>query len=583
MSTYWVSPSGLNVWPFADEANAAVNFDALYTALDAHGNDHLEATDIVEVRGHVVELVSSDFWFYGHIGSVIRGRNRNLDSIDLGDYNWFDSIKLQHLTIFSSVAGQCIQYAPEVSYCEIACLCDASVDYFILFGNSVGGENSSHVFNNIFRNTCPNDVDFYNYIDGDVLFENNTFIDLPFLQFTKYQSGDTNKLYFRNNIVYNPNIPGDSNSNVDISFTSALVDFRHYNNTIYGTGVGFNYLRLPSTVIPPDVTETIADPLVIGSGDEPYALQSSSPARHTGFHFVDSPTDDILGKIRPDPPSRGAYEDIVTIVADFEGTPRTGFTGYSVQFTDLTTGSPDAWDWDFGDGSTHSTQQHPYHYFAAPGLYTLTLIAYKGGGSNTKVRYDYVLVRALTVTDLFIEQFRRDRPNINLFVKQFHDQLDLLVTEFAKIALINNIDTSYGKELDKWGAIVDVARTSLDDVQYRTEIKFKIFLNTSKGTPETLITAIKYLTGATSVQYNESFPAKVILTVNALVGSFSDLFTKMKRIKPAGVGLSIQVNISATPFVFGGEGGFPPYYPEGLGFGETGSGVGGNITEWIEL
>jgi PGF-pre-PGF domain-containing protein len=43
-----------------------------------------------------------------------------------------------------------------------------------------------------------------------------------------------------------------------------------------------------------------------------------------------------------------------------------------VSFTDMSTGAPTAWLWNFGDGST-SSEQNPKHTYFAPGTYTVTL------------------------------------------------------------------------------------------------------------------------------------------------------------------------------------------------------------------
>jgi PKD repeat protein len=47
-------------------------------------------------------------------------------------------------------------------------------------------------------------------------------------------------------------------------------------------------------------------------------------------------------------------------------------TPINVQFTDLSTGFPDTWLWDFGDGNT-STLQNPVHAYPVPGDYTVSL------------------------------------------------------------------------------------------------------------------------------------------------------------------------------------------------------------------
>lgn len=46
--------------------------------------------------------------------------------------------------------------------------------------------------------------------------------------------------------------------------------------------------------------------------------------------------------------------------------------GLTVIFSDASTGNPTAWEWNFGDGAT-STTQNPNHGYAAPGVYVVTL------------------------------------------------------------------------------------------------------------------------------------------------------------------------------------------------------------------
>lgn len=80
-------------------------------------------------------------------------------------------------------------------------------------------------------------------------------------------------------------------------------------------------------------------------------------------------------------------------VAQFSGDPTSGDFPLTVQFTDLSTGNPTSWDWDFGDGNG-SALQNPGHEYTAAGTYTVTLTATNPYGSDSEVKTDYI-----TVTD----------------------------------------------------------------------------------------------------------------------------------------------------------------------------------------
>jgi PKD repeat protein len=58
-----------------------------------------------------------------------------------------------------------------------------------------------------------------------------------------------------------------------------------------------------------------------------------------------------------------------------------GIAPLVVQFTDRSTGNPVSWDWDFGDGSAHSSAQNPSHIYVLPGTYTATLTVRNSSGA----------------------------------------------------------------------------------------------------------------------------------------------------------------------------------------------------------
>ncbi len=69
---------------------------------------------------------------------------------------------------------------------------------------------------------------------------------------------------------------------------------------------------------------------------------------------------------------RGGFSGPTPVTAVFTADVWTGVVPLTVNFTDLSTGTPTSWNWNFGDGST-STAQNPSHTYNYYGTYTVTL------------------------------------------------------------------------------------------------------------------------------------------------------------------------------------------------------------------
>lgn len=93
------------------------------------------------------------------------------------------------------------------------------------------------------------------------------------------------------------------------------------------------------------------------------------------------------------------------VAADFSGTPLTGMVPLDVAFTDLTTGNPTSWAWDFdGDTIVDSTLQNPTFQYTTPGNYTVSLTATGPGGSDTETKVSYVAANGPVVADFTVNQ-----------------------------------------------------------------------------------------------------------------------------------------------------------------------------------
>lgn len=76
-------------------------------------------------------------------------------------------------------------------------------------------------------------------------------------------------------------------------------------------------------------------------------------------------------------------------VANFSYDPPDPQSGYTVQFTDLSTNSPTSWLWK-QNGFDFSTQQNPPWYGGLPGDYIFSLTATNPYGSNTVTKTVHV-------------------------------------------------------------------------------------------------------------------------------------------------------------------------------------------------
>jgi PKD repeat protein len=169
------------------------------------------------------------------------------------------------------------------------------------------------------------------------------------------------------------NGPGDTNTNPVANFTSSCTD------------LSCTFTDLSSD---PDAGDGVAS-WSWAFGDN--ATSSSQNAAHTygaagDFDVTLTVTDNNGG-------TKSMTKSVSVTATPAPGGPTANFTvvctSLDCTFTDASTtdGSGVTWDWDFGDGSAHSSAQNPpVHTYVASGLatYTATLTVTDNGFSSTK-------------------------------------------------------------------------------------------------------------------------------------------------------------------------------------------------------
>ena len=120
-------------------------------------------------------------------------------------------------------------------------------------------------------------------------------------------------------------------------------------------------------------TSALRNPTHVYTGSGLYTVRMT--ATYTGSSDIEQKTDYI--RVVPD--------------AAFTANATAGNAPLAVRFSDVSNGTPNAWTWDFGDG-TNATVQSPTHVYARAGNYTVNLTARNGYGGTTLSRPGLVRV-----------------------------------------------------------------------------------------------------------------------------------------------------------------------------------------------
>lgn len=161
---------------------------------------------------------------------------------------------------------------------------------------------------------------------------------------------------------------------------------------------------------------------------------------------------------------------------------------------------------------------------------------------------DYAAIAVPRLTGQF-----ENSPKLKALMAAIVGPLTTLETEADALVADRWIDTAIGKQLDGCGHIVGELRQGRDDDAYRTAIKFRVFVNISKGTPTDLIRGLKFLTDPTDCQYLEAYPATALLFTNGFFVDYK-IQAAMQDLSPASIcNVPVAVSFRDKPFRFAKE------------------------------
>lgn len=85
------------------------------------------------------------------------------------------------------------------------------------------------------------------------------------------------------------------------------------------------------------------------------------------------------------------------VTASFNGTPSNGLLPLTVVFVDNSSGYPSSWYWEFGDGST-STSQNPTHTYTSSGTYDVNLRVMDSTSMDWENKSSYIFIPSVNFT-----------------------------------------------------------------------------------------------------------------------------------------------------------------------------------------
>jgi len=184
-----------------------------------------------------------------------------------------------------------------------------------------------------------------------------------------------------------------------------------------------------------------------------------------------------------------------------------------------------------------------------------------------------------SVFDLMsLEQFSQfdEKTVLKAVTEAIAEQIQDLQDTIYQLLTEKHLNSAIGAQLDVLGRIIGRPRRGYNDQQYRDLLKLQVGINTSTGAPGSVVPIIKTITGSSTVDIFEDYPAAASAVVNGNNVS-SELLSELELTGPAGVDMSIRAIYGDDAFGFEDA-------DNALGYSDIGDpSSGGQYVDFIEV
>lgn len=141
---------------------------------------------------------------------------------------------------------------------------------------------------------------------------------------------------------------------------------------------------------------------------------------------------------------------------------------------------------------------------------------------------------ATEIVDRLITQFKK-QPNMSGLAAIFGAKIQEVEDALWQLYTQRGISTATGNALDQLGEIVGTIRGGLSDGDYRAQIKARILLNISSGTPDQILQLFTSAFSPTTFSLRDGPTPSIVLSATSAVADATQMGLLLQAAKPAGV------------------------------------------------